>query len=479
MFESLANRLERTLKNLRGLGRISESNVKETLRDIRVSLLEADVALPVITSFINSITEKALGQEVMQSLSPGQELIRVVRDELIVVLGGTEAAELQFNATPPVVILMAGLQGSGKTTTSGKLAKWLQEKHKKTVTLVSCDIYRPAAMEQLAVLANSINAHFHTANAQQNPVDIATQALESAKRNGSDVLIIDTAGRLHIDADMMREIKAIEQATQPTETLFVVDSMTGQDAAHTAKAFNEALSLTGIILTKVDGDSRGGAAFSMRHITGKPIKFMGTAEKLDGLEVFHAERIASRILGMGDVLTLIEDAEKLDKEKNKELVKKLKKGKAFDLEDFRDQIKQLSKLGGIASILKKLPGMGNLGAAAGKSGDIEKRFVQIEAMINSMTPQERHYPLIIKHTRKQRIANGSGTTVQAINQLLRQFEQMQKMMKKVSQKDGLKNMMRGMGNMPMGGSGFPDMNQFQSMMPSGMQQDLEKLMKGQ
>lgn len=475
MFESLSNRLDRTLKNLRGLGRLTEHNIKDTVRDIRINLLEADVALPVITSFVENVTQKALGQEVMQSLSPGQELIRIVRDEITTMLG-SEHSDLQLNAVPPVVILMAGLQGSGKTTTSAKLAKWLQETHKKTVTLVSCDIYRPAAIEQLEILAKDIGAHFHQAQSTQHPIDIARDALDSAQRNMSDVLIIDTAGRLHIDAEMMAEIQAIERATSPTETLFVVDSMTGQDAAHTAKAFNDALTLTGIVLTKADGDTRGGAALSMSAITGKAIKFIGTGEKLQGLEVFYPERMASRILGMGDVLSLIEEAEKLN-QSNNNLSKKLKKGKTFDLEDFRDQIQQVSKMGGIASILKKLPGMGHLGAMTGGNSDVEQRFVRIEAMINSMTPQERQHPLLIKHSRKQRIAKGSGTTPQAINQLLKQFEQMQKMMKKVSQKGGLKNMMRGMGSMPMGG-GFPDMAAFQNMMPSGMQKDLEKLIKG-
>lgn len=475
MFESLSHRLDRTLKNLRGLGRLTESNIKDTVREIRINLLEADVALSVITTFVENVTQKALGQEVMQSLSPGQELIRVVRDEITTMLG-SEHSELQLNAVPPVVILMAGLQGSGKTTTSAKLAKWLQDTHKKNVTLTSCDIYRPAAIEQLAILANDIGAHFHPANVTQNPVEIAREALDSAQRNMSDVLIIDTAGRLHIDADMMAEIKAIESAISPTETLFVVDSMTGQDAAHTAKAFNDALSLTGIILTKVDGDARGGAALSMRAVTGKPIKFIGAGEKVHALEIFYPERMASRILGMGDVLSLIEEAEKL--KQNQELSKKLKKGKTFDLEDFRDQIRHVSKLGGVASILKKLPGMSNLSAMVGK-GDIEKRFVHIEAMIDSMTPQERQHPLLIKHSRKQRIAKGSGTTPQAINQLLKQFEQMQKMVKKVSQKGGIKNIMRGMANMPMGGAGLPDMASFQNMLPPGMQKDLEKLLKGE
>lgn len=476
MFESLASRLDRTFKNIRGLGRITESNIKETLRDIRVSLLEADVALPVIKEFISDITEKAMGQTVTQSLNPGQELVRIVRDELTHILGN-ENSEINLKAEPPVVILMAGLQGSGKTTTTAKLAKFLKEKQKKSVMVTSCDVYRPAAIDQLATLAQDHGLELHPSNPNQQPVNIAKEAVEAAKRAVCDVLIIDTAGRLHIDTSMMDEIKAIHQASNPVETLLVVDSMTGQDAAHTAKAFDNILTLTGIVLTKTDGDSRGGAALSMRHITGKPIKFMGAGEKIDAIEAFHPDRVASRILGMGDVLSLIEDAEKLDNSKGKKLANKLKKGKAFDLEDFRDQIKQISKMGGIAGIMKKLPGMGAMGKMASQSGDMEKRFVEIEAIINSMTPQERQYPALIKHSRKQRIARGSGTEIQAINKLLKQFEQMQKMVKKVSQKGGMKNLMRSMGGMAgmsgglpgMGGmgTGMPDMSQLKDMLPPG------------
>lgn len=470
MFESLASRLDRTFKNIRGLGRITEKNVKETLREIRVSLLEADVALPVIKDFISDITEKAMGQAVTQSLNPGQELVRVVRDELTHILGD-EQSEINLKAEPPVVILMAGLQGSGKTTTTAKLAKLLKEKYKKSVMVTSCDIYRPAAIDQLATLAQDHELELHPSNPEQKPINIAQEAIEAAKRAVCDVLIIDTAGRLHIDSSMMDEIKSIHQVSNPTETLLVVDSMTGQDAAHTAKAFDDALALTGVVLTKTDGDSRGGAALSMRHITGKPIKFMGAGEKIDALEAFYPDRVASRILGMGDVLSLIEDAEKLDTSKGKKLAKKLKKGKAFDLEDFRDQIKQISKMGGIAGIMKKLPGMGAMGKMAGESGDMEKRFNEIEAIINSMTPKERQFPALIKNSRKQRIAKGSGTEVQAINKLLKQFAQMQKMVKKVSQKGGMKNLMRGMGGgMPgMGGmgGGMPDMSQLKDMMPPG------------
>ena len=461
MFESLASRLDRTFKNIRGLGRITESNVKDTLREIRISLLEADVALPVIKNFISDVTEKATGQAVTQSLNPGQELVKIVKDELTHILGD-ECCELNLKAEPPIVILMAGLQGSGKTTTTAKLAKFLKETHKKSVMVTSCDIYRPAAIDQLATLAKDHELELHPSNPSQQPVNIAKEAIEAAKRAVCDVLIIDTAGRLHIDATMMDEIKALHSVSKPTETLLVVDSMTGQDAAHTAKAFNDALALTGVVLTKTDGDSRGGAALSMRHITDKPIKFIGAGEKIEALEAFHPERVASRILGMGDVLSLIEDVEKLDKTKGKKLATKLKKGKTFDLEDFRDQIKQVSKMGGIAGIIKKLPSMGSLGAMAGQGGDMEKRFIEIEAIINSMTPKERQFPALIKHSRKQRIAKGSGSEVQAINKLLKQFEQMQKMVKKVSQKGGLKNLMRGMGN-----GGIPDMSQLQGMMPPG------------
>lgn len=486
MFESLTSRLDRTLKNIRGLGRISESNIKETLRDVRVSLLEADVALPVIKTFIETVTEKAMGQEVLQSLSPGQELIRIMRDELTHLLGD-ESNELNFNATPPVIILMVGLQGSGKTTTAGKLAKWIQENKKKSVMLTSCDIYRPAAIEQLATLANSIQASLHPSDPSQSPLNIVSDAIEAAKRSLSEVLIIDTAGRLHIDDKMMAELKEIHDFAKPTETLLVVDSMTGQDAAHTAKVFNDTLDITGIILTKADGDSRGGAALSMRQITGKPIKFMGVGEKIDALSLFYPERVASRILGMGDILSLIEDAEKLDKTKGEKLAKKLKKGHSFDLEDFRDQLKQLGKLGGIASIMKKLPGMSAMGGIAGNAGDMEKRIHEIDAIIGSMTPQERRYPALLKSSRKLRIAKGSGTSVPAINKLLKQFEQMQKMMKKVSQGGGMKKIMRGMAGMSgmpgmsglpgMGASGgMPDMSQLQNMLPNGLGNDLKKLL---
>jgi signal recognition particle subunit SRP54 len=479
MFESLSNRLDRTFKNLRGLGRISESNIKDTLREVRISLLEADVALSVIKPFIENVTEKALGQAVLQSLTPGQELIRLIRDELTHILGD-EQNELNFNAAPPVIYLMVGLQGSGKTTTAGKLAKWIQENKNKSVMLTSCDVYRPAAIQQLATLAETVQASLHPSDPSQSPLNIVKDAIEAAKKSQSDVLIIDTAGRLHIDEKMMAELRAIHTLAEPTETLLVVDSMTGQDAAHTAKAFNDTLDVTGIILTKTDGDARGGAALSMRHITGKPIKFMGVGEKIDALSPFYPDRVASRILGMGDVLSLIEDAEKLDKTKSEKLAKKLKKGHSFDLEDFRDQLKQLGKLGGIASIMKKLPGMGNLGGMVGNAGDMEKRIKEIDAIICSMTAQERRFPALLKSSRKLRVANGSGTNVPAVNKLLKQFEQMQKMVKKVSQAGGMKKMMRGMagmgGGMPGMMGGMPDMSQLQNMLPNGLGDDLKKLL---
>lgn len=484
MFENLANRLDRIFKNLRGQGRITDSNIKDTLREVRVSLLEADVALPVIKSFIETVTEKSMGQTVLQSLTPGQELIRIIRDEMTHLLGD-ESSELNFNTTPPMIIMMVGLQGSGKTTTSGKLAKWIQDNKKKSVMLTSCDIYRPAAIDQLATLAQTVGAALHPSHPSQSPKDIVKGAIEAAKRSLSEVLIIDTAGRLHIDEAMMAELKELQTLAQSTETLLVVDSMTGQDAAHTAKAFNDALNITGVILTKTDGDARGGAALSMREITGKPIKFMGEGEKIDALNLFYPERVASRILGMGDILTLIEDAEKLDKTKGEKLVKKLKKGSSFDLEDFRDQLRQVGKLGGIASIMKKLPGLGNLGGMASNPGDMEKRIKEIDAIINSMTPQERRFPALLKNSRKLRVAKGSGTEVPAINKMLKQFEQMQKMMKKVTSAGGMQKMMRGMagmsgmpgmGNFPGMGAGMPDMSQLQNMLPGGLGNDLKKLL---
>ncbi len=455
MFDSLSDRLAGSLKKLRGQGRITEDNIKETLREVRMALLEADVALPVVRDFIEKVKERAMGQDVMRSLSPGQVFVKIVNDELVAVMGD-EDNSLNLNSQPPVVILMAGLQGAGKTTSVAKLARFLKERHKKSVMVASADVYRPAAIEQLKTLATDVEAKFFPSDASQDPVAIAQAAVAQAKLEYVDVVIIDTAGRLHIDDDMMGEIKRIHTAINPVETLFTVDSMTGQDAANTAKAFNEALPLTGVILTKTDGDARGGAALSIRHITGKPIKFMGVGEKTTALEVFHPDRVVSRILGMGDVLSLVEDAQrKMDAGSAEKLANKLKKGKGFDFEDFRDQLQQMSKMGGLTSLMDKLPGMGQLPDSV-KNQANDKELVKMEAMINSMTPKERRRPELIKGSRKKRIATGSGTQIQDVNRLLKQFSQMQKMMKKMGQKGGMAKMMRGLGGkLPMGGGGMP------------------------
>lgn len=454
MFDSLSERLGSTLQKLKGQGRLTESNIKDSLREVRMALLEADVALPVVKEFIDRVKERAMGQDVIRSLTPGQAFIKVVNDELTTVMG--EANEgLNLNMQPPAVILMAGLQGAGKTTSVAKLARWLKESQKKSVMVASADVYRPAAIEQLKTLASEVNAEFFPSEVNQDPVDIAKQAIEQAKLQVMDVVIIDTAGRLHVDDDMMTEIKRIHAAINPIETLFTVDSMTGQDAANTARAFNEALPLTGVILTKTDGDARGGAALSIRHITGKPIKFMGVGEKTTALEPFHPDRVVSRILGMGDVLSLVEEAHrKMDTASAEELAKKLKKGKGFDLEDFRDQLRQMGKMGGISSMLDKLPGVANIPAAA-KQQINDKELARLEAIINSMTAKERRRPDIIKGSRKKRIAAGCGMQIQDVNRLLKQFTQMQKMMKKMNQKGGMAKMMRGLGGkFPMGG-GMP------------------------
>jgi signal recognition particle subunit SRP54 len=455
MFSHLSERLNKVIKNLTGQGRLTEENIKDTLRDIRIALLEADVALPVAKEFIDHIQTKAIGKDVMESLTPGQVLIKLVHDELVFVMGAANE-ELNLRAQPPAVILMAGLQGSGKTTTVAKLARWLIQTQKKTVLLASADIYRPAAIDQLETLAKTVGADFFPSDPSQDPVHIVVSAIQAAKNKGNDVVIIDTAGRLHIDEPMMDEIKRLHAAINPVETLFVVDSMTGQDAANTAKAFHDALPLTGVILTKADGDARGGAALSIRHITGKPIKFIGVGEKIDALEPFYPDRIASRILGMGDILTLVEEAERnIDKAKAEKLVKKIKKGKTFDLEDFRDQLNQIHKMGGVMGIMSKLPGINQLPDNV-KSQFNDKKIVEIEAIINSMTGKERRFPDGIKNSHKRRIALGSGTSIQAINQLLKQFTQMQKMMKKMSKKGGIMKLMRGMqGKFPFGGGGMP------------------------
>ncbi len=454
MFDSLSERLGSTLQKIRGQGRITEDNVKDSLREIRMALLEADVALPVVREFIGRVKERAMGQDVLRSLTPGQALVKVVNDELIAVMGDANET-LNLATQPPAVILMAGLQGVGKTTSVAKLARWLKEREKKSVMVASADVYRPAAIEQLKTLANEVDAHFFPSESDQNPVEIAKAAVAQAKSQLIDVVIIDTAGRLHIDDDMMAEIKQIHAAINPIETLFTVDSMTGQDAANTAKAFNDALPLTGVILTKTDGDARGGAALSIRHITGKPIKFMGVGEKTAALEAFYPDRVVSRILGMGDVLSLVEEAQqKMDKGSAEKLANKLKKGKGFDLDDFRDQLRQMSNMGGIGSMLEKMPGMSNIPTAA-KQQVNDKEMGKLEAIINSMTKKERIRPDIIKGSRKKRIAAGSGTQIQDVNRLLKQFAQMQKMMKKMSQKGGMARMMRALGGkMPMGG-GLP------------------------
>ncbi len=455
MFDNLSDRLARTLKNISGKGRITDDNIKETLREVRMALLEADVALPVVKSFIDAIKERAMGQEVATSLSPGQAFIKIVKDELVTAMGAANDA-LNLAAQPPAIILMAGLQGAGKTTSTAKLARHLIERHKKSVMVVSADVYRPAAIKQLETVASQVGAAFFPSEATQKPIDIVNAAIAKAKTSFADVLIVDTAGRLAVDQEMMNEIKALHSAVKPIETLFVVDSMTGQDAANTAKAFNDALPLTGVILTKADGDARGGAALSIRHITGKPIKFIGMGEKLDALEPFHPERIASRILGMGDVLSLIEEVErKVDKKKAEKLAKKVIKGKGFDLEDFREQLVQMKNMGGMASLMDKLPGMGQIPEAAKSKIMNDKSTIQMEAIINSMTPKERAFPDLIKGSRKKRIAAGSGTEIQDINRLLKQFKQMQKMMKKMTGKGGMMKMMRGMKGMMPPGGGFP------------------------
>lgn len=451
MFENLSERLNRTVKNLRGQGRLTEDNIKDTLREIRMALLEADVALPVIRDFIDQVKEKALGQEVLTSLSPGQALVKVVNDELVRVMG-TSHDGLDLNAKPPVVILMAGLQGAGKTTTVAKLARRLIEQDKKHVMVVSADVYRPAAIDQLQTLAKEVNAVFIPSDRSQKPVTIASNALNEARKQNADVLLVDTAGRLHIDNEMMDEIKSIHQVLNPQETLFVVDSMTGQDAANTAKAFGEALPLTGVILTKTDGDARGGAALSVRQITGKPIKFIGSGEKTTALEAFHPDRIASRILGMGDILSLVEEAhQKVDQDKAQKLVSKIRKGKGFDLDDLRDQFTQMEKMGGLSSLVDKLPGMGGNISQQLQNPAHTKQMKRMVAIIDSMTPVERRKPELINGSRKRRVALGSGTQIQDVNRLLKQHKQMQKMMKKMGNKGAMRGMMQAMkGKMPPG-----------------------------
>ena len=441
MFENLSERLSQTLHSIGGRGRLTEDNIKETLREVRMALLEADVALPVVKDFIGKVKERAVGTEVNKSLTPGQVFVKIVQSELEAAMGEANAP-LQLNTQPPAVILMAGLQGAGKTTSVGKLAKYLTERQKKKVMVVSADVYRPAAIKQLETLAEQVGVEFFPSSTDQKPVDNA--AIAQARKQFIDVVLVDTAGRLAIDEDMMQEIQQLHSAINPVETLFVVDAMTGQDAANTAKAFSEALPLTGVILTKTDGDARGGAALSIRHITGKPIKFLGVGEKNDALEPFHPDRVASRILGMGDMLSLIEEVEqKVDKEKAEKVAKKVMKKGQFSLEDFRDQLVQMREMGGMMGLMTKMPGMGKMTEQMKGQMD-DKMTLRMEAIINSMTPKERTRPDVIKGSRKRRIAAGSGTQVQDVNKLLKQFTQMQKMMKKMKG-GGMQKMMRGMG----------------------------------
>ncbi len=446
MLDNLTQRLARVMKTLRGEARLSEDNIADALREVRLALLEADVALPAVKALITAVREKAVGEEVIGSLSPGQALIGVVHRELTLLMGEAHKG-LNLATQPPAIILMAGLQGAGKTTTVGKLAKLLRESQKKKVLLVSCDVYRPAAIEQLKTVAEQAGVDFFPSLPTDKPVDIARHAVDWAKRHYHDVLLVDTAGRLAIDESMMQEIAELHAAIEPIETLFVVDAMLGQDAINTAKAFSEALPLTGIILTKLDGDARGGAALSVRHVTGQPIKYAGVGEKLSGLEAFHPERMASRILGMGDVLSLIEDAKKgIDEQQAVEFARKLKSGKSFDLNDFKDQIGQMRKMGGLSSMMEKLPAQFAQAASQMPAGGEEKTIARIEGIINSMTPSERSKPELLKASRKRRIAMGAGVQVQEINRLLKQFEQMQKMMKQFS-KGGMGKLMRGMKGM--------------------------------
>ena len=452
MFDQLSEKLTKAFKNISGQGRFTPENMQTALQEVRLSLLEADVALPVVKLFIEKVKEKALGQDIDINLKSNQALIKIIKDELIHIMGD-KRVEFNYNTQPPAVCMIAGLQGSGKTTNSAKLARYLKETEKKKVMLVSVDVYRPAAIKQLQILAQTIGVDCFPTDPNEKPTQTITQAIDLAKKQFIDVVIIDTAGRLHIDEGMMAELKMIHQLANPIETFFVVDAMTGQDAANTAQAFHAALPLTGVILTKMDGDARGGAALSVKHITGKPIKFISYGEKVDSFEPFHPERIASRILGMGDILSLIEEVErKTDKKTSEKLAKKIKKGNGFDLDDFKQQLLQMNSMGGISSMITKLPGMSNIPQNARNEVN-DKSLAQTIAIINSMTHKERRVPKIIIGSRKRRIALGSGTQIQDVNRLLKRFEQMQKMMQKISKPGGLKNMMRGV-------QGMPGMNQF-------------------
>lgn len=443
MFENLSGRLSDAARQLSGKGRLTEANIKDTLRQVRLALLEADVALPVVKQFIDRIRERALGEEVGKSLTPGQSLVKIIHAELVRILG-SESVPLDLKAQPPVVIFLAGLQGSGKTTTAAKLAKRLIDTEKKKVMLVSVDVHRPAAILQLQTLAGEVGALYCASESSEKPIAIVARALDEARRSHADVLIVDTAGRLHVDGEMMQEVIEVHEAAAPHETLFVVDSMAGQDAVNSATAFDQSLPLTGIILTKTDGDAKGGVALSLREVTGKPIRLMGVGEKVDALEAFHPDRMASRILGMGDVLTLVEEIEqKVSKETTEKLAKKLRKGRGFDLADLRDQLEQMMSMGGLASMLEKLPLPGNVNPAALQDSANELKIRRQIAIINSMTPSERRFPKTINGSRKKRIARGAGLQIQDVNRLLKQHLQMEKMMKKVS-RGGMKNLMRGM-----------------------------------
>ncbi|MDF1832722.1 MAG: signal recognition particle protein [Porticoccaceae bacterium] len=460
LFENLSDRLSHSLKAISGKSTLSEENIKDTLREVRMALLEADVALPVVKTFIDQVRDRAVGQEVNSSLNPGQQFLKIVQEQLELVMGASNES-LDLAAAPPAVILMAGLQGAGKTTSVAKLARYLSEREKKKVMVVSADVYRPAAIKQLEVLAAEVNAEFFPSATEQSPVDIVNDALAAARKSFTDVLIVDTAGRLHIDETLMDEIRDLHTAVKPVETLFVIDAMIGQDAVNTASAFNDALPLTGVILTKVDGDARGGAALSVRQVTGKPIKFLGVGERTDALEPFHPERVASRILGMGDMLSLIEEVErKVDKKKADKLIKKVQKGKRFDLNDLRDQLQQMQNMGGMGDLLEKLPGMGNMAQMA-EQANLTSQLGRMSIIIDSMTLAERANPDILNGSRKRRITQGSGTSIQDLNRLLKQYKQMSKMMKKMKGK-GMNKMMRGMegmmsqsgaqgGGMPPGG----------------------------
>lgn len=456
MFSNLSDRLEGIAKRLRGQGRLTEDNIKDTLREVRMALLEADVALPVVKDFVADVKERALGEEVSKSLSPGQAFVKIVRDELVRMMGEHNDA-LNLNVRPPAVVMVAGLQGSGKTTSIAKLGRWLREREKKKVLAVSLDVYRPAAIDQLERLAGEVGIDFQPTVSSDDPVKAAKAAVERGQTQYYDVVLVDTAGRLHVDDDMMDEAKRIHGAINPAETLFVVDSMTGQDAVNTAKAFDDALPLTGIVLTKTDGDARGGAALSIRHVTGKPIKFLGVGEKTDALEPFHPDRVASRILGMGDVLSLIEDVERsVDRDQAERMAAKFKKGKGFDLEDLRSQMLQINNMGGLGGLMDKLPGM--RGMPDQMKGQMDDKQVRRQiAIIDSMTLGERRRPDVINGSRKRRIARGSGVQVQDVNRLLKQHKQMQKMMKKVSRKGGMQKMMRGLQGM-RGPGGPPGMS---------------------